>query len=84
MTDILSIEFNSLSMSLKLPEHQMASLKSGLDSLVRAKCICSLHQLQSLIGHLVHACQVLPLGKAFLNHLLHLANSMHPGPNLAP
>ena len=75
----LGIELNSLSMSLKLPERQMASLKSGLASLVWAKCVCDLHQLQSLIGHLVHACQVLPLGKAFLNHLFHLANSTHPG-----
>ena len=57
----------------------MASLKSGLDSIAGAKCICDLHLLQSLIGRLVHACQVLPLGKAFLNHLFHLAGSMHPG-----
>ena len=75
----LGIEFNSLSMALKLLEGQMASLKSRLDSITGAKCIRDLHLLQSLIGRLVHACQVLPLGKAFLNHLFHLAGSMHPG-----
>lgn len=56
----------------------MTALKSGLDSLAGAKCVRNLHQLQSLIGRLVHACHVLPLGKAFLNRLFHLASSMRP------
>ena len=75
----LGIELNSINMSLKLPEDKMVALRSLLDTWRRTKCIRDVHQLQSLLGYLVHACHVLPLGKAFLNNLFPLSNTMQPG-----
>ena len=57
----------------------MVALRSLLDTWRRTKCIRDVHQLQSLLGYLVHACHVLPLGKAFLNNLFPLSNTMQPG-----
>ena len=74
----LGIEINSINMFLKLPEDKRAALKSLLDTWSRTKCIQDMHQLQSLLGCLVHACHVLPLRKAFLNNLFPLSNTMQP------
>ena len=63
------IKLNTMTMSLRLPEDKLACLRDLLHTVQNAKCICDVHQLQSLIGHLNHMCQVMPLGRAFLNSL---------------
>ena len=73
------IELNTMTMSLGLPQDKLASLRDLLHRVQNAKCIRDAHQLQSLIGHLNHMCQVMPLGKAFLNSLFPLANNMSQG-----
>ena len=50
-----------------------------LDRWVGRKCINEPKQFQSLVGHLVHATQVVPLGKAFLANLFPLAQTLKPG-----
>ena len=55
------IKLNTMTMSLRLPEDKLASLRDLLHRVQNAKCICDAHQLQSLIGHLNHMCQVTPL-----------------------
>ena len=65
----LDIELNTMTMQLGSPEDKLACLRNLLHRAQNAKCIRDAHQLQSLIGHLNHMCQVMPLGRAFLNSL---------------
>ena len=69
-------DLNTMAMSLALPHGKLAALREILWKVQGAKCVRDLHQLQSLIGHLNHLCQVLSLGKAFLNKLFPLASHM--------
>lgn len=48
----LSIELNTMAMSMALPRDKLAALCEILQRVQGAKCIRDLHQLQSLIGHL--------------------------------
>ena len=75
----LSIELNTMAISLALPHDKLAALREILRRVQGAKCVHNLHQLQFLIGHLNHLCQVLPQGKAFLNNLFPLASHMRQG-----
>lgn len=75
----LGIELDSSSLSLKLPHDKLLMLRQLLDQWARAKCVRDLHQFQSLVGHLVHATQVVPLGKAYLNRLFSLAQNLKVG-----
>ena len=75
----LGIELNTMAMSLALPHDKLAALRETVRTVQGAKCVRDLHQLQSLIGHLNHLCQVLPLGKAFLNNLFPLVSHMRQG-----
>lgn len=75
----LGIQLNTMTMSLGLPADKLASLRDLLLRIQGMKCIRNAHQLQSLIGHLNHMCQVMPLGRAFLNSLFPLANNMRQG-----
>ena len=63
------IELNPMTMSLRLPKDKLASLRDLIHRVQNAKCTCDAHQLQSLIGYLNHMCQVMSLGRAFLNSL---------------
>ena len=79
----LGIELNTMTMSLGLPADKLATLHDLLHIIQGAKCIRNAHQLQSLIGHLNHMCQVIPLERALLSSRFPLANNMR-GPNLMP
>ena len=72
----LGIELNTMAMSLALPRDMLAALREILQRVQGAKCVRDLQQLQSLMGQL---CQMLPLGKAFLNNLLPLSSHMKQG-----
>ena len=50
-----------------------------LDRWAGGKCFLEPKQFQSLAGHLVHATQVVPLGKTFLANLFPLAQTLKPG-----
>ena len=75
----LGIELNTIAMSLAVPRDKLAALREILRRVQDAQCVCNLHQLQSLTGHLNHLCQALPLEKAFLNNLFPLARHMRQG-----
>ena len=75
----LGIQLDSTSLSLSLPGDRLGELRGMLDRWVGRKCINEPKQFQSLVGHLVHATQVVPLGKAFLANLFPLAQTLKPG-----
>ena len=75
----LGIQLNSTTMTVSLPPQKIAELRLLLSHWSDLRCIRDSHQFQSLIGHLVHATQVVPLGKAFLNRLFPLSRELRPG-----
>ena len=71
-TEILSflgIEFDTLAMELRLPNEKLVELKHTLELFVQSKKV-TLRQLQSLIGLLNFACQVVSPGRAFCRRLI--------------
>ena len=77
--DFLGINLNSSSMSVSLPLRKISDLHHLLLHWSRQRSVRDVHQFQSLIGHLVLATQVVPLGKAFLNRLFPMAQDLRPG-----
>ena len=75
----LGIQLHSLPMRVSLPAPKQVQLQSMLSNLVDSKCIRDINTLESLVGHLVHATKVCPLGKAFLSGLFHALRSARPG-----
>ena len=73
------IGLDSSQMSLSLPDAKLLRLRGLLRQWSHFKCIRDPQQFQSLLGHLVHTTQVIPLGKAYLNHLFSLAQDLRPG-----
>lgn len=65
----LGISLHFLLLQISLPAHKQAVLLGMLGNLVDARCIRDVSVLESLVGHLVHATKVCPLGKAFLSGL---------------
>ena len=66
-------------MSVSLPIDKLHKLRSLVDELIGAKVVRDMHKFESLLGHLVHAAKVCPLGNAFLNALFSLKATMKPG-----
>ena len=60
LLSFLAIELNTMTMQLGPPEDKLASLHDLLHRVQNAKCIRNAHQLQPLISHLDHMCQVTP------------------------
>ena len=58
-------------MKLRLPEKKLANLQQFIKVWLSRKA-CTRHELESLIGHLSHACRVVPPGQTFLYWLLQL------------
>ena len=75
----LGIELNSDALTVSLPLHKLEQLRRILAHWSTSRCVRDSHQFQSLIGHLVHATQVVPLGKAFLNRLFPISSALRPG-----
>ena len=75
----LGIQLDSSAMCTSLPADRMQNLSQMVQSLQHAKTVRDTHQFESLIGHLVHAATVCPLGKAFLNNLFAVKATMRPG-----
>ena len=75
----LGIELDPSNMSASLPPDKLQKLRGMVGELSGAKVVRDRHKLESLIGHLVHASKVCPLGNAFLSALFTLKASMRPG-----
>lgn len=75
----VGIQLDSATMSTSLPLERVEKLRSMMESVCHSKVISDLHFYNSLLGHLVHAATVCPLGKAFLNHLFALRATLKPG-----
>ena len=65
----LGIEFDTLAMELRLPNEKLVELKHTLELFVQSKKV-TLRQLQSLIGLLNFACQIVSPGRAFCRRLI--------------
>ena len=65
-------------MCMSLPHDKPAKLHS-LDTMATRRIVSNLHTLESLVGHLVHASKVCPLGKAFLNNPFAVLSVMKAG-----
>lgn len=64
----LGIEIDSVRLVIRLPDdklHKLIGLVSGFCSV----CKVSLKQLQSLLGLLVFACRIMPMGRVFLQQV---------------
>ena len=77
----LGIQLNSREMRTSLPPDKLAKLRTMVKELVGARVVRDRQQLESLVGHLVHAATVFPLGKAFLNALFATKAAIKPGPS---
>ena len=75
----LGIELNSAEMRLALPATKLSTLRSLLCEISGAKSVSNRQAFESLVGHLVHASQVIPLGRAFLNRLFPVLRALHQG-----
>ena len=75
----LGLELDTSNMLLALPQDKLLKLRHLLAGWLHAKCVRDTQQFQSLIGQLVHATQVVPLGKAYLSRLLALAQNLQVG-----
>lgn len=65
---LLGIEFDSVNQVLRLPQDKLKKLKKLVASWRKRKC-CKKRELQSLAGHLSHACKVVRPGRRFLRGL---------------
>ena len=77
----LGIQLNAREMRTSLPPDKLAKLRTMVKELVGARVVRDRQQLESLVGHLVHAATVFPLGKAFLNALFATKAAIKPGPS---
>ena len=67
----LGIEVDSEAMELRLPLDKLANLRSLIKEWLGRKA-CTKLQIESLIGHLNHACKVVHPGRTFLGRLINL------------
>ena len=62
---LLGIELDSQQMVVRLPQEKLLKLRTLVAKWRKRKC-CTKRELQSLAGHLSHACKVVRLGRRFL------------------
>ena len=68
---ILGIELDSETLQARLPAEKRDRIVTLLDEW-SAKRFCRRRELESLIGHLHHACKVAPQGRTFLRRMINL------------
>lgn len=76
---ILGIELNVTDMCTSLPPDKLAKLRTMVKEFAVTRVVRSKQLLESLVGHLVHAAAVFPLGKAFFNALFAAQAAIKPG-----
>ena len=67
----LSTVVDTEAMELRFPQDKLTNLCSLIEQWLSRKA-CTRHQLESLIGHLKHACKVVHPGRTFLGRLINL------------
>ena len=75
----LGVQLDTAAMCVSLPADKLAKLRELIHNLVAQRTVHDFHALDSLVGHLVHATKVCPLGKAFLNNLFAVQSAMKAG-----
>ena len=75
----LGIQLNSVSMCVSLPQDMLAKLRGLVDMMSTQWAFGKLHSIESLVGHLMHASKVCPLGKAFLSNLFVVLSAKKAG-----
>ena len=71
MITLLGIELDSVRLQLRLPRGKLEKLRELVAKWRRRK-VCTKKELQSLAGHLNHACKVIRPGRCFLRGLFDL------------
>ena len=67
---ILGIELDSLNLQANLPQDKFDRITALLEDW--SQHWCRRKELESLIGHLQHACKVVPQGRFFLHQIINL------------
>ncbi len=70
----LGIEFDTATMSMRLPEDKFTELRDMISRWTERAAVTK-RELLSLIGHLAHACKVVPAGRTFLRRMIHLSTA---------
>ncbi len=65
----LGILIDTVKMEIRLPADKLARLQSLINQW-STKTVCTKRDLLSLIGHLQHACRVVPSGRSFLRRMI--------------
>ena len=68
---VLGIKLDSLTLQARLPKDKFDCITSLLDDWLPKKH-CKRKELESFIGHLHHACKVVPQGRTFLCQMINL------------
>ena len=76
----LGIEIDTVANQLRLPEEKMQRLVSLLQGWGDRRS-CSRRELESLVGHLNHACKVVRSGRTFLRRILDLLHAVPHRPH---
>ena len=71
---VLGIELDSESLQARLPQEKFDRIVSLLADW-SGKRHCQRKELESLIGHLHHACKVVPQGRTFLRRMINLLSA---------
>ena len=72
----LGIRLCSTPLLLSLPQDKVDSLRAMLQRILDSRSVHDAFALKLLVGHLVHATKVCPLGKAFLSGLFQVLRGM--------
>lgn len=73
---LLGIELDSEQLQLRLPQGKLGKLRELVEKWRRKKT-CTKRELQSLAGHLNHACKVINPGRRFLRGVFGLLSQFH-------
>ena len=71
---VLGIELDSVALQARLPKEKFDRIMGLLDEW-SCKKHCKRKDLESLIGHLQHACKVVPQGRTFLRRMINLLSA---------
>ena len=68
---ILGIELDSLNLLARLPQDKFYGITALLEDWSQKRW-CKRNELESLMGHLQHACKVVPQDRSFLRRMINL------------
>ena len=70
----LGIEVDTAAMQLRLPADKLERINNLVNKWVGRKCITK-KELESLAGHLQHACKVVPAGRCSMRRIFELVSN---------